>query len=100
MFRVGVGASDQFSTFAIGGHEFPQEPQMWNGTTDRRSQLLTARSLTAGETLDAEIVGGAGGPQHFSGDYLYGDTRQPFTEAGMWGIFRVLPAASTAVAGI
>ena len=100
VFRVGVGASDQFSTFALGGHEFPQEPQMWNGTTDRRSQLLIARSLTAAETLDAELVGGAGGPQHYSGDYLYGDTRQQLTEAGMWGIFRVLPASATGIAAL
>jgi hypothetical protein len=53
--------------------------------------------VTAGESLDVELVGGAG---QFSGDYLYGDARQPFTEAGLWGIFRVLPAGSTTLASI
>jgi hypothetical protein len=26
------------------------------------------------------------------GDYFYGDTRRPFTAAGMWGLQHVLPA--------
>ncbi|HKT04459.1 MAG TPA: hypothetical protein VJT31_33505, partial [Rugosimonospora sp.] len=99
VFRVGVGASDQFATFGVGGHVFPQEPNMWNGTSDRRSQLLSARSLSAGETMEVELVGGAGDTSGYSGDYRYGDGRQPFTEAGMWGIFRVLPSEPT-VAGL
>jgi FtsP/CotA-like multicopper oxidase with cupredoxin domain len=97
VFRIGIGASDQFSTFSVGGHSFPQEPYLWNGTTDKRSQLLQARSLTAGETMEAELVGSS---QRYTGDYLYGDTRQPFTEAGMWGLLRVLPTSSTAVPGL
>jgi hypothetical protein len=97
VFRVGIGASDQFHVFTVGGHMFPQDPNLWNGGSDQRSQLLSARSLTAGETLDAEMVGGAG---PYRGDYLYGDARQPFTEAGLWGIFRVLPAGATALATV
>jgi hypothetical protein len=99
VFRVGVGASDQFATFSVGGHVFPQEPNMWNGTTDRRSQLLSARSLAAGETMEVELVGGAGGTNWYPGDYRYGDNRQPFTEAGMWGLFRVVPSEPS-IAGL
>jgi manganese oxidase len=95
VMRIGIGASDQFHTVSVGGHVFPQEPNMWNGGSDRRSQLLAARTLTAGETMELELVGGAGGTSRYTGDYLYGDARQPFTEAGMWGILRVLPAGST-----
>jgi hypothetical protein len=91
IFRLGIGASDQLHTFSIGGHVFPQEPNMWNGTTDKRSQLLSAGSYAAGETADIELVGGAGGTIRATGDYLFGDMRQPFNEAGIWGIFRVLP---------
>ena len=94
VIRFSVGASDQFHTFSVGGHIFPQEPNMWNGGSDRRSQLLPSRSFTAGETAEIELVGGAGGTTNATGDYLYGDLRQPFAEAGMWGIFRVLPAES------
>jgi FtsP/CotA-like multicopper oxidase with cupredoxin domain len=90
VFRLGIGASDQFNTFSVSGHVFPQDPNMWNGGSDQRSQLLSARSLTAGETAEIELVGGAGGTIRADGDYLYGDARQPFTEAGVWGILRVL----------
>jgi len=95
IFRVGVGASDQFATFGVSGHVFPQEPGMWNGTTDKRSQLLSARSIAAGETMEVVLVGGAGGTNWYQGDYLYGDNRQPFTEAGMWGLLRIFPPPGT-----
>jgi hypothetical protein len=83
VFRVGVGASDQFHSFTVSGHAFPLEPAMSG------SSVLAARTITAGETLDAWLVGGAGSTPAHHGDYLYGDGRQPFQEAGMWGIFRV-----------
>lgn len=94
VMRLSIGASDQFHTFGVGGHVFPQEPNMWNDTSDRRSQLLASRSFAAGETAEIELVGGAGGTTRATGDYLYGDMRQPFASAGMWGILRVLPAGS------
>jgi len=89
VWRVAVGASDQLHSFTIGGHSFPLEPRMWNGTTDKRSQLLTARTIGAGETIDVELTS-AGGSGGFTGDYLYQDARSPWAEAGIWGIFRVL----------
>jgi hypothetical protein len=97
VFRVGVGASDQLHSFTIGGHVFPLEPRMWNGTTDKRSQLMSARTITAGETLDAEIDS-AGSAFGNVGDYLYQDARSPFAEAGIWGIFRVHPLFGTSSA--
>jgi hypothetical protein len=95
VFRLAIGASDQLHTFTVSGHMYPKEPNMWNGGSDRRSALLTSRVVTAGETLDAELVGGAGGPQAQPGDYMYRDGRQPFAEAGIWGIFRVVPSGTT-----
>lgn len=94
VMRLSIGASDQFHTFSVGGHVFPQEPNMWNGGSDQRSQLLASRSFTAGETAEIELVGGAGGTTRATGDYFYGDMRQPFASAGIWGIFRVLPAGT------
>jgi hypothetical protein len=90
VWRVGVGASDQFHSFTVGGHAFPLEPKMWNGSSDKRSQMITARTLGAGETHDVELTS-AGGSGGFTGDYLYQDARSPLSEAGIWGIFRVLP---------
>jgi manganese oxidase len=94
VFRVGIGASDHLHSFTISGHQYPLEPGMWNGTTDLRSQLMTSRTITAGQTLNAWPVGGAGGPLRFAGDYAYRDSRQPWTQAGMWGILRVQVAGS------
>ncbi|UWM50641.1 hypothetical protein N0X72_17480 [Streptomyces carpaticus] len=87
VLRVGVGASDQLHSFTVGGHAFPLEPGMAG------SSVISTRTLTAGQTLDAHL-GPAGGGFGYHGDYLYGDGRQPFAQAGMWGILRVLPAGS------
>jgi hypothetical protein len=94
VFRVGIGASDQLHSFVVSGHLYPLEPGMFNGTSDLRSQLMTSRTITAGQTLNAWLVGGAGGPSRFPGDYAYRDSRQPWTQAGMWGILRVQVSGS------
>lgn len=97
VMRVAVGASDQLHSFTVSGHMFPLEPDMWNGTTDRRSQLMSARTITAGQMIDLELVGGAGGTPQHTGDYAFMDSRQPFTQAGMWGILRVQAPGSSSV---
>jgi hypothetical protein len=90
VFRVGVGSSDQLHVFNVGGHVFLKEPLLAT-----QSSLLPARAVTAGETLDAIMVGSSTPPQGQSGDYRYGDTRQQLAAAGMWGIFRVAPSGPT-----
>jgi hypothetical protein len=84
VFRVGVPASDQFHSFVVSGHTFPLEPDMAG------AQQMLSRTITAGMTLDAWLESAGGTPEH-RGDYAYRDSRQPFTAAGLWGIFRVLP---------
>ncbi|QSB16512.1 hypothetical protein JQS43_09665 [Natronosporangium hydrolyticum] len=83
VFRIGIGASDHLHSVTISGHAFPLEP----GITG--SQLMASRTLTAGQSLDAWLVGGAGGTRAYAGDYAYRDSRQPWTAAGLWGVFRV-----------
>jgi hypothetical protein len=41
------------------------------------------------EAITLIPLGGAGGELQLPGDYLYGDDREPFMEAGMWGLLRV-----------
>jgi hypothetical protein len=94
VFRVGVGASDQLHAFTLGGHIFPLEHYITG------SSLLASRTMAAGEVLEVWPLGGAGGPSGYRGDYLYGDARQPFQEAGMWGVFRVLPTNSSQIASL
>jgi hypothetical protein len=50
--------------------------------------------MVAWEAFDLELIGGAGGRQRETGDYFYGDVRRPFTQAGMWGLMRVMSDAS------
>ncbi|HSR26100.1 MAG TPA: hypothetical protein VLW53_21275, partial [Candidatus Eisenbacteria bacterium] len=82
-FRVAVPFSSNVHTFALDGHSWPWEPFMSG------SQILSGRTITSGEVINAFLVGGAGGTLHVPGDYLYSDHRFPFTQAGLWGIFRV-----------
>ena len=45
------------------------------------------------ETVDATVIGGAGGRIRATGDLFYGDLRRPFVQAGMWGLIRVIDPA-------
>lgn len=98
VFRLGIGASDHLHSFTVSGHVYPMEPGMWDDATDHRSQLMTSRTITAGQTLDAWLVGGAGGPNAHPGDYAYRDSRQPWIAAGLWGILRVQVSGSGGIA--
>lgn len=41
------------------------------------------------EAMTIDLEDGAGGRAGLSGDYVYGDHREPYREAGMWGLLRV-----------
>ena len=74
--------SDQAQVFSIEGHAWQSEPGM-PGSRVTDSQLyggLQALSLD---------IPSAGGPLALPGDYVYGDHRMPYAEAGLWGILRV-----------
>jgi hypothetical protein len=77
--------SEQAQVFSIEGHEWPQTPGL-SGTPMRSS--VTLGGLDA---LSLQLAGGAGGPRGIAGDYLYGDHREPYAQAGLWGLFRVRP---------
>jgi FtsP/CotA-like multicopper oxidase with cupredoxin domain len=76
-------ASEQTQVFSIEGHRWPLEPNRPG------SNLVSSVALggLAAETVVPE--GGAGGSARLAGDYLYGDHREPFRQAGMWGLFSV-----------
>ncbi|MDQ3954016.1 MAG: hypothetical protein M3285_00505 [Actinomycetota bacterium] len=83
--RVAVPVSQNVHAFSLEGHSWPLEPFLGG------SEIISTRTITSGESLDAFLVGGAGGPLASPGDYLYLDHRFPFTRAGLWGLLRVLP---------
>ena len=80
--HVMVPFSEQNHVFSIEGHRWPFESMM-EGTN-----LFSSAQVGAVGKL--EIAFDAGGPSRMPGEYLYGDHRLPYREAGLWGLFRVL----------
>jgi manganese oxidase len=76
--------SEQVHVFSLGGMSFATDGLL-SGST-----LLESRAAAPWEGQTFRIAGGAGGFRGAVGDYFYGDQRRPFTDAGMWGLFRVL----------
>ncbi len=79
--HVMVPFSEQNHVFSIEGHRWPFEPSMEGGN------LLSSAQIGGVETMEINVA--AGGPSRMPGDYLYGDHRLPYREAGLWGLFRV-----------
>jgi hypothetical protein len=86
-FLVAPG-SEQMHVFGLGGQYWPFDPEI------PLSQSIASQGVGPWETFDAELVGGAGGLARTRGDFFYGDVRRPFTQAGMWGLMRVMSDAS------
>jgi hypothetical protein len=82
--RVLVPSGEQAHVFTLEGHQWPLEPGRPN------SDLLNSAHVGPLEAITIQPLHGAGGSLALPGDYLYGDHREPFRQAGLWGIFRVL----------
>jgi hypothetical protein len=76
--------SEQAHVFSLEGHRWPLEPGRVG------SALLSSVQLGAMEALTLEVQ--AGEP----GDYLYGDHREPYREAGLWGLLRLYDVSADA----
>jgi hypothetical protein len=74
---------EQAHVFSLENHQWPVE----RGRPG--SDLLSSIQIGPLEAITIEPVFGAGGPAGLPGDYLYGDHREPYRDAGLWGIFRV-----------
>jgi FtsP/CotA-like multicopper oxidase with cupredoxin domain len=78
-----VPFSEQAHVFSLEGHRWPLEPGCRG--TDMRSSLQLGGLATA--TL--HLADGAGGAAQAPGDHIYGDHREPYRDAGLWGLFRI-----------
>jgi FtsP/CotA-like multicopper oxidase with cupredoxin domain len=78
-----VPFSEQAHVFSLEGHRWPLEPDRRG--TDMRSSLHLGGLAAA--TL--HLADSAGGAAQAPGDYVYGDHREPYRDAGLWGLFRV-----------
>ena len=86
--HVLVPFSEQAHIFTMEGHQWPLEPGRIG------ADMLSSVQVGGLEALTIRIAFGAGGRTSVPGDYLYGDHREPYREAGLWGIFRVYPAGA------
>jgi hypothetical protein len=75
--------SEQAHVFSIENHRWPQEPG------EAGSDRIDAVHVGGLEAITLHLEEGAGGAEHLPGEYEYGDHRQPYREAGMWGVLRV-----------
>ena len=75
--------SEQSQVFSVENHEWAIEPLL-PGTN-----VVSSQQIGGLESLTMAFV--AGGDEQLAGDYLYGDHREPYREAGLWGILRVHP---------
>jgi hypothetical protein len=86
--------SEQAHVFNLEGHQWPLEPGRHN------SDLVSSLQVRALEAIAIVPVLGAGGAAGLAGDYVYGDHRGPFREAGLWeavaGLCRRRPGCRTA----
>jgi manganese oxidase len=79
-----VGLDERVGDIRIDGMRFAAEEFNPNGT------LTDANTAGISEAFSYVIDGGAGGPRHLPGDYLYYSGRSLELESGAWGIFRVM----------
>jgi hypothetical protein len=84
-FRLLMGGDrGRAHSFLMHGHGWPHQP------TDPTSMVRTNRGgVMAGNAYVFDLVGGAGGLQKSSGDYLFRDGNLVNqVNAGLWGLLR------------
>jgi hypothetical protein len=84
LIHVFGGFNEQVGVFALDGHEWPVD-------RFRGAHLHSSFEFGGSSYLRLQLRGGAGGPAQLPGDYVYMNHRPAYTDAGQWGIFRVLP---------
>ena len=88
---LGAPGSEQPHVMSLGGLRWSVDSFLPGANT------VEAAAVSPWTTTDIQVIGGAGGQGGLVGDMWYGDLRRAFTEAGMWGLMRVLPDDSCAV---
>lgn len=92
VYRVGQPWGEMPHMPTLEGHRFRQEAGMPG------SEVVYGDGLAPGLTFNWEFLGGAGGDLRATGDYLFLDHDQPFTQTGDWHIVRVTNASNGSLA--
>ncbi len=78
----------------IDGHRFSLENRYLDANGKHEGGQLDTLKYGISEKFSLILQGGAGGPQHQPGDYLYENSINRKFRDGAWGILRVLPGQS------
>jgi hypothetical protein len=92
VFRT-IHVGPTIDSFRVDGHKFYVEKRLRNGSTVY-SRVTDTMHAGVSERNTLILDGGAGGPEHIPGDYLYHNGIARRFRQGAWGIFRVLDAQS------
>ncbi len=82
--------NEQNQMFSLEGHQWPLKINMPG------ADLFHTEEFGSSENLDV-FVKAAGGPTHLPGIYLWQNHRLPYTAAGQWGYFKVLPPGNQSI---
>ncbi|HWH32518.1 MAG TPA: hypothetical protein VNU01_07585, partial [Egibacteraceae bacterium] len=85
--------SQQVQVFSVEGHRWVEEPSPAGEPVPADAPRLSSRRVGGLQALTLRLEHGAGGLERLPGDYLYGNHRVPYQEAGAWGVLRVHPRA-------
>jgi hypothetical protein len=91
---LGAPGNEQVHVFSLGGFSWRIEPDI------ERGEEVESRVLVPWASIDAHVLGGAGGRNGSLGDFFVGDLRRPFTLAGIWSLQRVLSSAGCPLRGL
>jgi hypothetical protein len=98
---VEPGGHARNSVFNLHGHIWEELPYQNNSARLGANELSEWKGTMIGHGptnhFDILLKHGAGGRGSIQGDYLYRDQTSMLFDGGMWGIFRVGPAAASAV---
>ncbi|NUR76463.1 MAG: Ig-like domain-containing protein [Thermoleophilia bacterium] len=79
----------------IDGHRFSLENRYFDAGGKQEALQLDTLKYGISEKYTLVLQGGAGGPQHQPGDYLYENSIDRKFRDGAWGLIRVLPGQSS-----
>lgn len=84
-----IAANPSVDTLHVDGMRFSKDPRYADVNGYGSSPINTFHQMVS-EKFTVALDGGAGGPQHVPGDYLYGNGVGRRVKEGAWGLIRVL----------
>jgi hypothetical protein len=87
-----ISANPSVDTLHIDGMRFYKDPRYVDSAGPESSPINAFHQMVS-EKFTVALDGGAGGPQHVPGDYLYNNGVGHRTKDGAWGLIRVLGGA-------